>query len=206
MHRSIQFLVVAWIAAAGAFVAPRRQLQLLTLRSSPEDVPSQARAFAASVKENVAVGDSTERLAYVGAQALLLVLLAVGDVPVVGGLAQAVAGPGCLVGGLALIGLGVVELGPANLTPFVTPTAANELKTGGVYASTRHPLYAGVLLAAGGLAVTTESFQRVLVTVALYALLDAKAALEERLLEEKHPGYGAYAAATPRFLPRVPGL
>ena len=183
--------------------APTADALLEDFRGRREAEPLEARArdFAASVRENVAAGDSGPGLVFVGAQVVLLVLLAVGDVPGVGAAAQAVAGPGCLAGGLALIAAGVLELGPGNLTPFATPTPANQLKTGGVFGVTRHPIYAGVVLAAGGLAVATASFQRALVAVALYALLSAKADLEERLLAAKHPGYRAYARVTPKLLP-----
>ncbi|KAH8045950.1 phospholipid methyltransferase [Aureococcus anophagefferens] len=129
--------------------------------------------------------------------AVLLLCLAAGGVPLVGGPIQAVAGPGLVVAGAGFIGAGLLELGPANLTPFATPVAGNELKTNGVFALSRHPIYAGLVVASAGFSVATVSFQRALVTGMLFLLLDSKSEYEEKKLREVHPAY----APTPRRRP-----
>ena len=169
----------------------------------PAQIKSSAKEYSSSVRDTLSKGSGGPSLLFVGGQAVLLVLLAVGDVPFLGGLASIVLGPGLAVGGVGAIVAGVVELGPKNLSPFPTPVEENELKTGGIFAISRHPIYAGLVVAAAGLSVCTESFQRALVVCLLYALLDAKADYEEKCLEKAHPGYLGYKQVTPKFFPRL---
>ena len=84
---------------------------------------------------------------------------------------------------------------------FAAPVEGNELKTTGAFSYVRHPIYGGLLVAATGLSVATESFQRLLVVFLLYLLLDAKSAYEEKELERIHPAYRAYKQVTPKFFP-----
>jgi protein-S-isoprenylcysteine O-methyltransferase Ste14 len=137
----------------------------------------------------------------VAGQAALLLLLLVGDVPVVGGAIETLLGPGLVAAGIGAIAKGVIDLGAGNLTPFAAPVEGNELKTTGAFSYVRHPIYGGLLVAATGLGVATESFQRLLVVFLLYLLLDAKSAYEEKELERIHPAYRAYKQVTPKFFP-----
>jgi protein-S-isoprenylcysteine O-methyltransferase Ste14 len=105
--------------------------------------------------------------------------------------------------GAALLVAGLVGLGRA-LTPLPTPVTGAGLRTGGPYRLVRHPIYAGLLAVAVGSAVPSGSAVRLGAAVALIAWLAAKARWEERLLRARHPGYAAYAARTPRFLPGWP--
>ena len=111
------------------------------------------------------------------------------------------AQPAYVAAGLAAIAKGVIDLGAGNLTPFAAPVEGNELKTTGAFSYVRHPIYGGLLVAATGLGVATESFQRLLVVFLLYLLLDAKSAYEEKELERIHPAYRAYKQVTPKFFP-----
>lgn len=101
-------------------------------------------------------------------------------------------------GGLALAG--ALALGP-GLTPSPLPTAGAALQTGGVYGRLRHPLYAGLLLAAAGRATWTGARRHRAAVVALSVLLSAKARYEERRLLALFPGYAGYAARTPAWNP-----
>jgi protein-S-isoprenylcysteine O-methyltransferase Ste14 len=67
----------------------------------------------------------------------------------------------------------------------------------------RHPIYAGLLLAGGARAVGSGNRLSVVACAALGGLLRAKAGFEERHLTARFPDYPAYAARTPRFMPRL---
>ena len=104
-----------------------------------------------SVKSNVQVEQSGPSIVYVAGQAALLLLLLVGDVPVVGGAIETLLGPGLVAAGIGAIAKGVIDLGAGNLTPFAAPVEGNELKTTGAFSYVRHPIYGGLLVAAAGL-------------------------------------------------------
>ena len=175
--------------------------QRMAARGTESNVRDAAQEYVDSVKSNVQVEQSGPSIVYVAAQAALLLLLLVGDVPVVGGAIETLLGPGLVAAGIGVIAKGVLDLGAGNLTPFAAPVEGNELKTTGAFSYVRHPIYGGLLVAATGLSVATESFQRLLVVFLLYLLLDAKSAYEERELERIHPAYRAYKQVTPKFFP-----
>ena len=116
--------------------------------------------------------------------------------------------------GLATIALAAVLLvqGSKNLgnslTPFPKPRADNKLKTGGAYAVVRHPMYSGLIFGCFGVALLPGDPTRTLFTMALAALLNAKAAREEDYLSEMHGAdvYGKYATEVPRLIPRIDGM
>lgn len=76
------------------------------------------------------------------AQGAILIFVAMGSIPVVGGLVMALAGPGLLAGGLGVIAAGVNGLGK-SLSPWPAPVKDNELNTDGIYGVIRHPMYTG---------------------------------------------------------------
>ena len=110
---------------------------------------------------------------------------------------RAVSAAGVL--GIALSGR---ALGSA-LTPSPIPVGDAVLRTDGPYAYVRHPIYAALLLAAAGRAVSCGA-GRAWAAVALAVLIDRKAGWEERLLTQRFPEYAAYARRTPRLVPRPP--
>lgn len=103
-------------------------------------------------------------------------------------------------GGYAVVG--ALDLGPA-LTPSPRPRAGSDLRTDGAYRHVRHPIYSGLLLAAGGRALSTGRPRHVVAAAALAVVLVAKTGLEERYLRERFADYAAYAARTPRLVPRI---
>ena len=115
--------------------------------------------------------------------------------------AVTVLGALTLLGGLLLGGVALFHLGEA-VTPLPEPRADATLVVGGLYRWVRHPVYSGVLAAAGGWTLLFPSSVTVAATVALGLLLHTKSGYEESLLRERYPDYDAYAARTPRFLPR----
>lgn len=109
-----------------------------------------------------------------------------------------------VVAGLAVVVLAALNLG-RGLTASPLPNAAAQLRIDGAYRWVRHPIYAGILLAAAGVVVASGGLARLVIFVALSALLRVKARWEERWLRDRFPGYASYAALTPRFLPRIGG-
>jgi protein-S-isoprenylcysteine O-methyltransferase Ste14 len=111
---------------------------------------------------------------------------------------------GYLLVALGLLGVaaGALHLGDA-LTATPTPRHGSTLSTGGLYAFVRHPIYTAVLALGWGLGLRSGLWLGLLLSAALTLLLNAKARYEESLLVGHHPGYAAYAARTPRFVPRL---
>lgn len=109
--------------------------------------------------------------------------------------------------GLLLIAIGVVmvamairTLGPA-LTPFPRPLEYTMLRTGGIYALVRHPIYCGLLAVAWGWSLYLHSAWGIAFDVLLFAFFDRKAAREERWLAERFPEYPAYRQRVKKLIP-----
>jgi len=114
------------------------------------------------------------------------------------------AGCAALVGGGG-VGIAAGRTHGAKLTPRVEPPEGAELFTGGMYAWSRNPIYAGLLVAGGGWAVLRRRPEPMLAWVGLLAALTTKVRHEEvRLRERFGDDYEAYRRRTPRFfgLPR----
>ncbi len=103
--------------------------------------------------------------------------------------------------GLAVIVAAALGLGRA-LTPTPVPNQRGTLTTGGFYRYVRHPIYTGVLTVVVAMTVRSGSWITLAVAVATVAFFDRKAAWEEQQLVREFPDYPAYAATTPRFVPR----
>ena len=111
------------------------------------------------------------------------------------------------IAGLVVLGIGLLNLG-RSATPLPTPVQGGELRSSGLYRYVRHPIYTGVIAIAVGSAVPSGNLAIAVATLALVAWLTIKARWEERRLGARYPGYAAYAARTPRFIPsprRRPG-
>jgi protein-S-isoprenylcysteine O-methyltransferase Ste14 len=138
---------------------------------------------------------------FVAAQILLIVLLVV---PI--GPSWATPVPLVLLGVALIVLGGVVMLAAAaglgaGLTASPLPNRAARLRTTGPYSWSRHPLYAGLLLAGAGVVIGFGSILRLVAFVLLSVLLVAKARFEEARLAERFPDYSGYAECTPRFFP-----
>jgi protein-S-isoprenylcysteine O-methyltransferase Ste14 len=107
------------------------------------------------------------------------------------------AGAMCLL--LAAWAMSANRPGNFNIRPI--PKAGGALVTHGPYRWVRHPMYTAVLLGAFALARTADSGAAWLVWAALALVLWVKSTLEERWLQEQHPGYVAYMRRTHRFIP-----
>jgi len=93
-------------------------------------------------------------------------------------------------------------LGPA-LTPTPVPIADAGLRTDGVYARVRHPIYSAVLLMIAGYLVAFGSLWSVAVAVALVIFFWLKSRWEDRLLAETYgESWVAWASRTGALVPR----
>ena len=106
-----------------------------------------------------------------------------------------------MLGGIGLVAVAALRLGPA-LTPTPVPNERGQLTTDGLYGLVRHPIYTGVLAAVAGVTIRSGNVLVLLVAAVTVAFFTVKARWEEDRLREHYPGYDAYAAATPRFVPR----
>ena len=116
--------------------------------------------------------------------------------PAIGlGLAQMVAGA-------YISARGVSDLRP-SLSPFPRPLDGVPLIDTGAYRLIRHPIYAGLVLAALGWGLATGSLAAILGAGSLLLLFDGKSRREEAWLVSAHPGYAAYKRRTRRFIPWI---
>jgi protein-S-isoprenylcysteine O-methyltransferase Ste14 len=107
-----------------------------------------------------------------------------------------------ILAGLVVGAMGIASLGRSTR---VHPVPASEatLRTTGIYAHIRHPMYLAVMLVAAGLTLAGGRLLALLATLALAAVLTAKARFEEDLLCEKFGWeYAAYCAKVPAVIPR----
>ena len=100
---------------------------------------------------------------------------------------------------LALWALAANRPGNFNIRP--TPRPGGTLITSGPYRWIRHPMYTSVLLAAAAAARKSFEPADALIWLALLGVLLVKAAIEERALVRRFPGYQDYQVRTTRFVP-----
>jgi protein-S-isoprenylcysteine O-methyltransferase Ste14 len=102
--------------------------------------------------------------------------------------------------GAALGGAGLRELG-SGATPRVEPPEGAPLRTRGLYAVSRNPVYAGLLVAGAGFAVLRRRGEPLLAAAALAGVLHLKVGIEERRLRARFgQQYDRYTERTPRLV------
>jgi protein-S-isoprenylcysteine O-methyltransferase Ste14 len=107
-----------------------------------------------------------------------------------------------MLGGLTVVLFALVGLGKAA-TASPVPKKGAPLRTNGLYALVRHPVYSGLLAAGLGLALRGGSVWHIVIFVALLVLLSLKSRWEERMLLVAHSDYAGYAATVGRFIPGI---
>jgi protein-S-isoprenylcysteine O-methyltransferase Ste14 len=105
--------------------------------------------------------------------------------------------------GAAVLVVGLVNLG-RSLTPLPSPVPHGELRTGGLFRLVRHPIYSGIMALTIGVSIRSGSLGVVAAAAFLVGWFMLKARWEEARLAVRYPGYAAYAAHTPRFVPFWP--
>lgn len=155
-----------------------------------------------AIKSNVMEGDWGARgEVFTIAQFAVLGSILLNGIPVVGDVGMLLLGCALFLGGSFTIFLTAVAL-DTNLSPWPVPTDTNKLQTDGLYSQVRHPMYSGLLAACAGLSILTGSVPRLVLTILLYVVLDAKTQWEEDALQERHPEYSAYRRIVPhKFVP-----
>ena len=161
-------------------------------------------AFWKQVWDNTITGEWFNRGELYFAIQLGLLLLILRDPGALDPLVGFMLGPATLAVGLYVVVRGIVDLGAENLVPWLKPPKSARLKTDGMYALMRHPIYSGLVLTSLGYSAVTHSPERLVLTCALFYFLTRKAAEEEKYLLDKFgKDYEAYAATVKAFIPNV---
>jgi protein-S-isoprenylcysteine O-methyltransferase Ste14 len=142
---------------------------------------------------------SREPVAFVSCAVAMAAVVALGQ-PGAGSAASLAAGEALAVVSCVWLLASVLSLGRC----FGVLPEARGLVTRGPYGVVRHPVYLGELGAAAGLALGAPATRNLIAFAALVAAQLIRMRLEERALEAAFPEYAAYAARTPRLLPRAP--
>jgi protein-S-isoprenylcysteine O-methyltransferase Ste14 len=111
--------------------------------------------------------------------------------------------------GLVLIIAGVLGLAASfinfgqMITPNPVPLKNTKLKTNGLYAFVRHPIYFfGIVFFTGFILFHAAYFTSVLLII-LFVFIVNKTNFEEKQLIEKFPEYRAYMSKTKRLIPFI---
>lgn len=115
-----------------------------------------------------------------------------------------VAVGGLLIGAGAAVGFSAFRALGSALTPTPVPVAGAGLRTEGIYARVRHPIYLAVLLLVFGYVIAFGSWWSFLVAVILVIFFAAKARWEDHLLAAAYGSeWAAWARTTGALIPRM---
>jgi protein-S-isoprenylcysteine O-methyltransferase Ste14 len=114
----------------------------------------------------------------------------------------ATAGVAVMLAGGLLFVAATVKLGRA-MTPFPRPIEGARLRTSGIYALVRHPIYTGVLCLGLGWSLYQHSIAGLAFELLLFAFFDRKAAREEHWLAEMYPEYTGYRQRVKKLIPLI---
>lgn len=170
-----------------------------------EEIKGETSAAAKSLVDNFLAGDWLNRGELWGALQVAFVYLMLKDPGNLDLVVSFFVGPVVLFAGAALSLKGAWDLGRKQISLWPAPVPDGTLRTDGIYAYIRHPLYSGVLLASLGFSAATVSAERFALTFALMYALKNKVEVEEKFLEEVYGDeFEDYVDATPyKFIPKI---
>lgn len=142
---------------------------------------------------------SRSPLAFLACAAALGTVLAFGDPTPNTPQAMLIAGEALTVASCVWLLASVLFLGRC----FGVLPEARGLVTRGPYRLVRHPVYLGEIGACGGLAIAAASPRNALLLAAVIVAQSLRMRMEEQALSQAFPEYSAYAARTPRLIPRI---
>jgi protein-S-isoprenylcysteine O-methyltransferase Ste14 len=111
------------------------------------------------------------------------------------------AGAAAVTGAVLLFRAAGAVLGP-DLVATPAPRPDGVLRTSGVYAVVRHPMYSAIMIGVAGWALLWTSELGLAIVLVCCVFFPLKAVHEERYLRARYPDYDAYAGRVPRFIPR----
>lgn len=169
------------------------------------------------------MNDSLKSRLFVFGQFALLALLLVWPNDVVGwgflDFLFEIIGVLFFVGGAAVVILAVRELFQSSLPKLSgnffeqakqairvvlpEPAASAKLVTTGIFASVRHPIYAGLILAGYGISIGRGPWPHLLFAIGLHVLLHYKSLLEEKYLTKTFKTYKKYVSTSGHFFPKA---
>ena len=117
-------------------------------------------------------------------------------------IASFIAGDALIISGIVLGVAGLVGLG-RNLTPLPHPREDATLVESGAYSLVRHPIYAGLALAAVGWGLLWRSPATLALAAMLLVFFDIKSRREELWLVKAFPRYADYRRRVRKLIPFV---
>lgn len=170
-----------------------------------DEIKGETSAAAKSLVDNFLAGDWLNRGELWGALQVAFVYMMLKDPGNLDVVVSFFVGPVVLFAGAALSLKGAWDLGRKQISLWPAPVPEGTLRTDGIYAYIRHPLYAGLLLASFGYASATMSAERFALTFALMYALKNKVEVEEKFLEDVYGDeFDDYVEATPyKFIPKI---
>jgi protein-S-isoprenylcysteine O-methyltransferase Ste14 len=102
------------------------------------------------------------------------------------------------------VGLAIISahtLGIKSYFSLSRPRSTNVLVRSGIYRYVRHPLYSGVMVAGLALLLSRPTLVVGLAFLMMVLVTNARAGMEERMLEQQYPEYAVYKKGTKRFIP-----
>lgn len=194
----------AWVTAACALGLRQRRIEAIDINHVAE-----YRARGAVRQCAMASSDSFAARGGWWVVAQVPVLLGAAVLPVVTGQGtlwpqQALAwfGAAIALAGFGLTFAGLFALGSA-LTPFPRPRANVALRTNGIYAWVRHPVYGGLILGTLGWSLWWLSVTGAAFVLVVFLFFDRKSSREERFLIERYKDYPSYRARVRKLVPGV---
>lgn len=169
-----------------------------------EEIMADVKSNGIGLIDNLLAGDWLNRGELYGAVQLVFVLLLLRSPGILDGIIGFLVGPATLLAGGVLSGKAMWDLGRKQLSIWPAPVPDGQLKTEGIYAQIRHPIYAGLILASLGFAVSTGSPERFALTAGMAAFLMKKIEVEEAFLKESYDEWADYESEVPyKLVPKV---